>query len=283
MNEHALTWHPTFPGRAGPAAQDGELRLLDMPTGLVRPSRPVRAAETLSPNARRVLDEVLAALRRQAETAGEPIRISLRALDQHERATLADVLGEGDVWALIGGNAHWRLVESVLTGVWRVEASASDGTGSEWLEVATIPQAVSQAAERMTQTSLALPGHWPSGAMNAPALLAEVQERSQAWQPGEPSHVINFTLLPLTDVDAEVLTALLGQAPLIIRSEGYGSCRIFAAGLRHVWAVQYLNSMGAVILDTLEIGGVPAAALAAREDFADSALRLAEILDAYSA
>jgi hydrogenase-1 operon protein HyaF len=283
MTEHVLTWHPKVPGRAGPAEQDGELRLLDMPTGLVRPRRQVRALEALPAETRLVLGEVLAALRRQAEAPREPIRVSLRALDEHERATLADVLGEGDVWAVIGGGAHWRLVESVLAGVWRVEATAGDGTGSEWLEVAAIPHAITQAAERMTRTSLALPERWPPGAMNAPALLAEVQERSQAWRAGEASHVINFTLLPLTDVDAEVLTAVLGQAPLMIRSEGYGSCRIFAAGLRHVWAVQYLNSMGSVILDTLEIGGVPTAALAAREDFEDSALRLTEILAAYSA
>jgi hydrogenase-1 operon protein HyaF len=41
--------------------------------------------------------------------------------------------------------------------------------------------------------------------------------------------------------------------------------------------------MSAVILDTLEVGDTPQAVLAAREDFEDSALRLAEILDAYSA
>ena len=56
--------------------------------------------------------------------------------------------------------------------------------------------------------------------------------------------MVNFTLLPLTDVDAEVLTIVLGQVPMVIRSEGYGSCRVFATGLRRVWAVQYLNSMG---------------------------------------
>jgi hydrogenase-1 operon protein HyaF len=118
--------------------------------------------------------------------------------------------------------------------------------------------------------------------MNALALLTELQQRSAAYQPGAENHIINFTLLPITEVDAEVLTTVLGQLPLVIRGGGYGSCRIFATGLRHVWAVQYLNSMGAVILDTLEIGGVPVAALAAREDFEDSAERLGEIIKAYA-
>jgi hydrogenase-1 operon protein HyaF len=40
--------------------------------------------------------------------------------------------------------------------------------------------------------------------------------------------------------------------------------------------------MGSVILDTLEVGGVPVAVLAAREDFEDSAVRLAEILMAFT-
>jgi hydrogenase-1 operon protein HyaF len=52
--------------------------------------------------------------------------------------------------------------------------------------------------------------------------------------------------------------------------------------LRYVWAVQYVNSMGNVILDTLEIGGVPVAVLAAAEDFEDSAERLAEIMQAFT-
>ena len=75
---------------------------------------------------------------------------------------------------------------------------------------------------------------------------------------------------------------LLGQVPLVIRSGGYGSSRVFATGLRHVWAVQYVNGMGSVILDTLEVGGVPVSVLAAREDFEDSAERLAEILTAFA-
>ena len=57
---------------------------------------------------------------------------------------------------------------------------------------------------------------------------------------------------------------------------------LYGTGLRHVWAVQYINSMGAVILDTLEVGSVPVAVLAAPEDFEDSAERLAEILQAFT-
>jgi hydrogenase-1 operon protein HyaF len=41
--------------------------------------------------------------------------------------------------------------------------------------------------------------------------------------------------------------------------------------------------MGNVILDTLEVGGVPVSVLAAREDFQDSVERLGEILQAFDA
>ena len=47
-------------------------------------------------------------------------------------------------------------------------------------------------------------------------------------------------------------------------------------------ALQFINGMGNVILDTLEIGGVPISVLAAREDFEDSAERLSEILQAFN-
>ena len=85
-----------------------------------------------------------------------------------------------------------------------------------------------------------------------------------------------------TTAELDDLTQVLGQIPLVIRSGGYGSSRAFATGLKHVWAVQYINGMGAVILDTLEIGGVPVSVLAAREDFEDSAGRLGEILQAFN-
>ena len=196
---------------------------------------------------------------------------------------MADILGEGDVWAKVGTrDTYWRIVESVLAGVWRLEASTADGTTTEWIEVGQVPQPILAASAEQARATIDIPKHAPQGAMNALPLLAELQERSSAYQPGEENHVINFTLLPITEVDTQVLTSVLGQIPLVIRSGGYGSSRVFATGLRHVWAVQYINSMGNVILDTLEIGGVPVSVLAAREDFEDSAERLGEILEAFT-
>jgi hydrogenase-1 operon protein HyaF len=281
MTDYPLVWHPKGPGQT-PAEEEESLRLLDMPVGQVQPRRTAKAVSTLSPAARAVLEEAVKGLRRQAEGAQAPTRINLRSLDANDRDSVLDVLGAGDVWAQLGGDVAYEMSESVLPGLWHVEATEQDGSKTEWLEVAGIPQVVLTACERMTRDSISIPTQVPQGAMNSIALLTELQERSADYRPGAENHVINFTLLPITEVDAEVMTTVLGQIPLVIRGGGYGSCRIFATGLKHVWAVQYLNSMNKVILDTLEIGGVPVAALAAREDFEDSASRLGEIIQAYA-
>jgi hydrogenase-1 operon protein HyaF len=285
MTEHVLVWHPKVPGDVPAAAVgDDQVRLIGMPTGLVRPARQALAADQLTPAAREIMDAVVADLRRRIESPeAPPMRFSLAELDESGKASIADILGEGDVWAKVGvRNAFWRVVESVLAGVWRLESSSADGTTQEWIEVGAVPQPILQASTELPRATIDIPKQMPQGAMNAPFLLAELQDRSSSYQPGAENHIINFTLLPITEVDADVLTQVIGQIPLVIRSGGYGSSRVFATGLKHVWAVQYVNGMGNVILDTLEIGGVPVSVLAAKEDFEDSAERLAEILQAFT-
>jgi hydrogenase-1 operon protein HyaF len=285
MTEHVLVWHPKVSGDTPAAAiGDDQVRLIGMPTGLVRPVRQALATDQLTPAAREIMDAIVADLqRRAAGMDGPPTRYSLRSLDEAGKAAIADILGEGDVWAKVGvGDRFWRVVESVLTGVWRLESSTADGSSEECIDVGPVPGPVLQAAAELPSATIDIPRQMPPGVMNAPSLLAELQDRSSEYRPGAENHVVNFTLLPLTDVDAEVLTQVLGQIPLVIRSGGYGSSRVFATGLRHVWAVQYVNGMGNVILDTLEVGGVPVSVLAAKEDFQDSAERLAEILQAFT-
>jgi len=285
MTEHVLVWHPKVSGEVpATAVGDDQLRLIGMPTGLVRPARQALAADQLTPAAREILDAIVVDLRGRATSPEAPAtRYSLKDLDEAGKASVADILGEGDVWAKVGvGDRFWRVVESVMAGVWRLESSTADGATEESIEVGPVPGPIMRACTELPRATIDVPKQMPQGAMNAPFLLAELQDRSAKYQPGAENHVINFTLLPLTDVDAEVLTQVLGQVPLVIRSGGYGSSRVFATGLRHVWAVQYVNGMGNVILDTLEVGGVPVAVLAAKEDFEDSAERLAEILQAFA-
>ena len=115
------------------------------------------------------------------------------------------------------------------------------------------------------------------GIINAPALLAEVTERVSGHA-AEP-HIINLSLLPFSPEDAAWLDQCLGRGRVTLLSRGYGNCRITATGVARVWWVQYFNSQDALILNTLEITDVPEVARAAAEDLADSAARLADILE----
>ncbi|HNH90452.1 MAG TPA: hydrogenase expression/formation protein, partial [Thiobacillaceae bacterium] len=92
-------------------------------------------------------------------------------------------------------------------------------------------------------------------------------------------HIINLSLLPFSPEDAAWLDQCLGRGRVTLLSRGYGNCRITATGVARVWWVQYFNSQDALILNTLEITDVPEVARAAAEDLADSAARLADILE----
>ena len=197
-------------------------------------------------------------------------------LDAVSCQAIAEILGEGEVSGSVTlDGVRYDLQESVLTGVWQVR----DDSGRYVVEVGPVPAVVTRAAASLRPAPLRLPE--PAGAvMNGAAILAEISDRAANWQGGE-NHVINFTLLPMTEADHELLTRVLGRAELSLTSGGFGDCRIMATTVRQVWAVQYVNAMGHTILDTIEVGEVPRAACAGREDFEDSAVRLGEILEAY--
>ena len=91
--------------------------------------------------------------------------------------------------------------------------------------------------------------------------------------------MLNLTLLPLTPDDLTLLDRALPPGSVAILSRGFGNCRVSATSIRHLWRVQYFNSMQTLILNTLEITRVPEVALAATEDLADSHERLRELLD----
>ena len=140
---------------------------------------------------------------------------------------------------------------------------------------------VERAALSLRQAPIPLPQQVPD-VMNGPAVLAEVNEHAARWDGSEDhNRVLNFTLMPMNEQDQQLLLDVLGRADLELESGGFGNCRVMATTVRHVWAVQFVNAMGNTILDTLEIGRIPDAVLAAPEDFEDSSRRLDQILDAY--
>lgn len=201
-------------------------------------------------------------------------------LNDLERKLVADVFGEGEVAGIVAlpGGSVAQIQESVLAGIWRV--CLETDAAHEYVEVGAIPEIVRRAAEDLTSADIQI-GDPPEGAMNVLPVLAEIRDRAHAWRPGARSQIINFTLLPMSPVDMTFLQESIGNGPIQLTSRGYGTCRVLATGVRNVWSVQFFNAMDTIILDTLEVGGVPAVALAADEDFEDSAERLREIIEAY--
>ncbi|MBI5132781.1 MAG: hydrogenase expression/formation protein [Rhodopseudomonas palustris] len=227
------------------------------------------------------LQTALAAQRADAP----PTLFRLDRLDDAERSLLGDVLGEGEVSGIVAlpDRRVAQIQESVFAGLWRVRIEGEAGARAhDYLEIGAVPEIAARAALDFPSPEIAITSP-PEGAMNVMPVLAEIRQRMAAHRAGDASHVINFTLLPMNPADMEHLTATLGNGPIQLYSRGYGSCRVLATGARYVWSVQFLNAMDTPVLDTIEIGDVPAAVRAADEDFQDSSERLGEIIEAYFA
>jgi hydrogenase-1 operon protein HyaF len=209
---------------------------------------------------------------------GTGVVFSLDELEARDRQEMWQVLGEGEVSIVVQGTSRYEIEETSLTGVFRVRTRKQQGEALH-LEVGAVPAIVVAAAEHGTSPELPIETPPPAGLMNAQPLLAELRHRMATLVPGAPNHVVSLTLLPLSDADGAYLARTLGAGPVQAESRGYGTCRVRATARRGVWAVQYFNAMDAMILDTLEVGGVPDALIAAPTDLQDSGARLTELLD----
>ncbi len=228
-----------------------------------------------------LLPEVAAALDGQSARATGRL-FDLTEFGAEDRAIVEQTLGEGEVSGVVAlpDGIVAQVQEATMAGLWRVRFQNAEGAlVADYLEVASVPEIVRRAA--VVNAGAVEVGAPPSGAMNVMPVLAEVRERAAAFAPGSPTHVVNFSLLPMSPEDMGHLQAQLGVGAVRLISRGYGKCRVSSTGAKHVWSVQYLNAMDAIILDTLEIGDPPGAICAADEDFRDSAERVREIHDAY--
>ena len=204
--------------------------------------------------------------------------MDLRALSPGALDVVNQLLGEGEVSVRVTGTRSARIQESVFAGVWRV--CEVDGDGSlvaDSVEAAPLPRIVAEAA---SAAAAAAPGAvaLPPGAMNSPALLDEIRACVRRRKHGDPAHVINLTLLPLSADDHLVLEQALPVGPVAIISHGFGTCRVTSTGVRDVWRVQYFNAMNTLILNTIEVTDAPEVALAACDDLLDSRERFAELV-----
>jgi hydrogenase-1 operon protein HyaF len=235
------------------------------------------------PRVRKMLPEIVSALETQAEQA--PGRLfDLTDFSADEILLIEQVIGEGEVAGVVTlpDGVGAQIQESVMAGLWRVRFTDPAGKlFADYLEVSSLPEIARRAALANCQPLDV--GEPPVGAMNVMPLLAEIAGRAEAHQPGDATHTVTFSLLPMAPADMSHLQACLGPGAVRLVSKGYGSCRILSTATKNVWSVQFFNAMDEIVLDTLEIGDAPGAACAAAEDFRDSALRLREMEEAYFA
>ena len=268
-------------GPGSQPADDEELQVLAMPRDIATfemPSVPQVASPEDLRAARDLIATLPARLRARGTRAAPPRGLPLAGVPDTVLRVVNEVMGEGEVSIQVGGTPALRIQESVFAGVWRV--CVLDGEGrlaDDWLEAAPVP-GLALAAARTAGAERLSPVELPQGAMNSPALIAELGQQLAHRRPGAPTHVINLTLFPLTPEDHQVLERALPVGPVAMISRGFGNCRITSTGARDVWRVQYFNSMNTLILNTIEVVDVPEVALAATEDLVDSRERLAELV-----
>lgn len=273
-----------IPVRAiGPGSQPQEAEPLDIlafPTAMSTfkmPVVPQSADRGAMARARDVLAALLERLGAWDGNDGAHPRLDVAALDGAALDVLNQVLGEGEVSIRLQGEREIRIQESLFAGVWRVQRPDGEGRlhGDE-IEACSIPGVVRETAASGA-TGLR-PVDIPVDAMNSPALLTEIRERMRRYRPGQPAHVVNLTLLPLSPEDHRVLEHALPVGAVAVMSRGFGNCRITSTTAPHVWRVQYFNNMQTLILNTIEVVDVPEVAIAAPDDLADTRERLAELV-----
>ncbi|MCU7812544.1 MAG: hydrogenase expression/formation protein [Candidatus Thiodiazotropha sp. (ex Notomyrtea botanica)] len=272
-----------------PQEEDGaNLDILELPDEMQTFSIPeIADPEALSthPEAMVLLHQLQVELTRQSKSPGvhsDPLDLTDMPVEQ--RTLIDQLLGEGEVSMLHQSDTgRIQVQESVLAGLWRIRYfDNEDQLIRDTIEVAAVPRlcrrhVFTRAAHRVEIGGDSI----PQGVLNAPPLLAEINDKVSEFRPGAETHVINLTLLPQTEEDLTFLIERLGEGPLTVLSRGYGNCRITSTAVKNVWWVQYFNSQDKNILNTLEIGDVPDVAAAAKEDIDDSKERLIEIVEAY--
>jgi hydrogenase-1 operon protein HyaF len=233
--------------------------------------------------ARAALEQVLVLLERGAD-GGAPGHVPLGRLSPKDFALVNQVLGEGEASAIVQLNeagVEVRVQEAVFAGVWRLLTYRDGVLVDDAIEVGPVPAlfAVTAAEDVWPQGDAPMwKGALPPNVQNAPMLIEEIRDQVVRWKPGQVSHVVNLSLLPVTPEDIGFLDHHLGTGRVLMLSRGYGNCRISNTRLRNCWRVVYYNSMDKVILNTVEVVDMPEVAMAAAEDLRDSFERLQEVM-----
>jgi len=282
MDINSIPIAVTGPG-SQPDEDDTRLEFISLPQEMDSYRAPdiPEPEEVLHLGGARATTEWLGQALARYRVGGQPQVADISALDAENRELVNQILGEGEVSLRFNGPVHVNMQESVLAGIWRTfYLDANDAIMHDLIEVCDVPVLARRKPDPdlMAELTAVTP---PADVMNAMPILSEIQEHVRSWQDGRLAHVINLTLLPLSEDDIRFLGDTLGSGPVETLSRGYGDCQITSTAYPGVWWVRYTNSMGTLILNTLEITDIPMVACAAQEDLDDSHKRFRELLEPY--
>lgn len=274
----------TGPGSQPLDAETGNLDFVALPTEVSRyraPDLPEPERVAHLQGAKAVTDWLSQALI-DYRVGANPVIADISELNADNRDLVNQILGEGEVSLKYSDDdSEVRMQESVLAGIWRTfYVDAAGRITRDLIEVCDVPVLARRAPDSSAVKDLARKTA-PEDVMNALPILTELQDHAARWQPTDLAHVINMTMLPLSDGDHRFLDDVLGTGPVETLSRGYGNCNITSTAYPGIWWVRFTNSMGTPILDTLEITEIPAVACAAQEDLDDSRRRFQELLEPY--
>ena len=266
-----------------PGAEADAPSFIDMPrdmTSYDAPPMPDPDAVNHLSGAREAMIWLGHALDCYSEDAAYP-RANLNALDDENRELVNQILGEGEISVNYDGDPAASVQESVLAGVWRTLYFDDDrNVAIDMLEVGAVPNLVLAPVQGSHKVDTTPPDP-DANVANAMPLLFELEDRCKRFEKSGTAYSINLTLLPLSQDELEFLDTRLGRGPVDVLSRAYGKCEVINTLVPNLWWVRYYNSMGTLILNSLEVTAVPDVVVAAPEDLADSAERLTDILAPY--
>lgn len=268
-----------------PTESDGaELDYISLPREMnmyQRPSTPKPGTVEHLSGARLTMSWLLAALQRYLAGEGPQIA-NLSALGQDDRELVNQILGEGEVSVKVEAGQRARVQEASLAGIWRTfYLDEQDRVILDLLEVGDAPTLAHPEHAGGNGKDRLAPGQAPPGVANAPSILTEIAEQLRLADNPDVPYAINLSLLPMTDEDLAYLEQALGAGPVEILSRGYGNCHVSSTQVPRVWWVRYYNSMNSLILNSLEVIGMPVVVKAAREDIEATSERLQDLVSPY--
>lgn len=238
------------------------------------------------------------------QIAGRRARpIALSPLPRETQTLVLEALGDGAIRAEldeVGSHPRTRLTETRLAGVWH---SAQYDAGGRLLESELLtgecPSALSERPFNAGRNRILMPPDHSPDTAAAVAVLVELEaqldaldaagddeptattrpgrQRQDAGQFNTP-YSVDLRMLVDSPAAMDMIERCVGVGPARVANLSYGRCDIQATAVRNVWRLRQFNAAGRLLLDRLDIGRVPAALLATREDLAESLTRLDALL-----